>query len=220
MRHTSSACLLSIALLAALLYFPRCILSKSISVRSTTACGPTRSDHRSLSPGRQQLTATNVIPSSATAIASATAGRSESTVQLTADAGTVTVGSSSISSSIFNLAKCILGAGILSLPSGVARFSYDTSGLVPSSVLLAIMGMMSAYSFQSIGRTCAIHGVKTISEAWGKAVHEGSKRAVLGLVLFKTCLACLCYSIIIGKVATLLVVMMSIVSCCIIISWL
>lgn len=213
MRHTSSACLLSIALLAALLYFPRCILSKSISVRSTTACGPTRSDHRSLPPSRQQL-------SSATAIASATAGRSESTVQLTADAGTVTVGSSSISSSIFNLAKCILGAGILSLPSGVARFSYDTSGLVPSSVLLAIMGMMSAYSFQSIGRTCAIHGVKTISEAWGQAVHEGSKRAVLGLVLFKTCLGCLCYSIIIGKVAILLVVMMSIVSCCIIISWL
>ena len=217
MRHTS-ACLLSIALLAALLYFPQCILSKFISVRSTTACGPTRSDHRSLSPGRQQLTAN--IPSSATAIASATAGRSESTAQLTADAGTVTVGSSSISSSIFNLAKCILGAGILSLPSGVARFSYDTSGLVPSSVLLAIMGMMSAYSFQSIGRTCAIHGVKTISEAWGKAVHEGSKRAVLGLVLFKTCLGCLCYSIIIGKVATLLMVMMSIVSCCIIISWL
>jgi len=40
--------------------------------------------------------------------------------------------------------------------------------------------------------------VKTISDAWGKAVHEKSKRAVLGLVLFKTCLACLCYSIIIG----------------------
>lgn len=185
MRYTSSA-LLPIALLVAVLYTPQCILSKAISCRST-ACASTRSDHRS-------------PPRSAIAIATAIAGRSESTTQLTADAGVVTVGSSSVSSSIFNLAKCILGAGILSLPSGVARFSYDTSGLVPSSVLLAIMGLMSAYSFQSIGRTCAIHGVKTISDAWGKAVHEGSKKAVLGLVLFKTCLACLCYSIIIGMV--------------------
>ena len=119
------------------------------------------------------------------------------TAYVTADSATV--GTSSISSSIFNLAKCILGAGILSLPSGVARFSYDTSGLLPSSALLAIMGLMSAYSFQSIGRTCSIHGVKTISEAWGKAVHEGSKKLILALILFKTCLACLCYSIIIGN---------------------
>ena len=182
MRHTSA--LLSIAILVALL------LSKAISFRGL-------SDR---SPPHRQPTAT--IPSAANAGASA--GRSESRAQLTKDAGAATVGSSSISSSIFNLAKCILGAGILSLPSGVARFSHDTSGLVPSSVLLAIMGLMSAYSFQSIGRTCAIHGVKTISEAWGKAVHEGSKRAVLGLVLFKTCLACLCYSIIIGRVITCL----------------
>lgn len=177
MRHTSA--LLPIAILVALL------LSKAVSFRGL----------RDRSQPHRQPTAT--IPSAATAGASAE--RSESRAQLTKDAGTATVGSS-----IFNLAKCILGAGILSLPSGVARFSHDTSGLVPSSVLLAIMGLMSAYSFQSIGRTCSIHGVKTISEAWGKAVHEGSKRAILGLVLFKTCLACLCYSIIIGRFITCL----------------
>ena len=41
-------------------------------------------------------------------------------------------GTSTVSSSIFNLAKTILGAGVLSLPSGIAAFTDKPDGLLPA----------------------------------------------------------------------------------------
>ena len=77
-----------------------------------------------------------------------------------------TNGDSDVLPSIFNLAKTILGAGVLSLPSGVAAFSSNPSALYVSSSLLLIMGIMSAYSFSSIGKACKIHNTNKFSEAW------------------------------------------------------
>lgn len=107
-------------------------------------------------------------------------------------------GSSSIAVSTFNLAKTILGAGVLSLPFGVAAFTDSAKGLIPASLLLIVLGAASAYSFSSIGRACAKHNVKTFSEAWGKTVDEKSRSVLTFIIAFKTFFSCLAYSIIIG----------------------
>lgn len=100
--------------------------------------------------------------------------------------------------SIFNLAKTILGAGVLSLPFGVASFSDKPSALYLASFLLVLMGATSAYSFSSIAQACKLHGVTTFSEAWAKSVSPSSAYLISFIITFKTFFACLAYSIIIG----------------------
>lgn len=107
-------------------------------------------------------------------------------------------GSSSVTSSIFNLGKTILGAGVLSLPFGVAVFADSKQGLYPASALLVLMGLMSAYSFYSIGKACDTHHVRTFADAWAKSVDPKTSGALTFVILFKTFFACLAYSIIAG----------------------
>ena len=108
-------------------------------------------------------------------------------------------GTSDVPTSVFNLAKTILGAGVLSLPSGVAAFSDDLSGLAPASALLVVMGIISAYSFASIGRACRLHKTTSFAEAWAKSVDSpGSAVLISSVITFKTFFACLAYSIIVG----------------------
>ena len=112
--------------------------------------------------------------------------------------GLAAVGSSDVPASVFNLAKTILGAGILSLPSGVAAFTDDAGGLWPASGLLLAMGLISAYSFASIGRACRVHDVRTFSDAWGKSVDPKSAVVISSVITLKTFFSCLAFSIIIG----------------------
>jgi len=110
----------------------------------------------------------------------------------------VTSGSSDLSSSILNLAKTILGAGVLSLPSGIALFSDSKHATVPAIFLLALMGFASAYSFSSVGKACQLHGVSSFSEAFAKSLGLSNGRAISTIITLKTFFACLAYSIIIG----------------------
>jgi amino acid permease len=107
-------------------------------------------------------------------------------------------GTSDVSSSIFNLAKVILGAGVLSLPSGIAAFSDSTDALLPATVLLAAMGIVSAYSFSSIGKACKMHDVGSFTSAWASSVGEGSAPFIATMITVKTFFACLAFSIILG----------------------
>lgn len=110
-----------------------------------------------------------------------------------------TGGSSDLSSSILNLAKTILGAGVLSLPSGIALFSDSKQATIPAIALLAFMGLASAYSFSSVGKACQLHGVGSFAEAFAKSLGLSSGRAISTVITLKTFFACLAYSIIIGK---------------------
>lgn len=121
-----------------------------------------------------------------------------STLLAAATSGAVAGSESDLLPSVFNLAKTILGAGILSLPSGIAAFSDSRSSLLVASALLMFMGVMSAYSFSSIGRSCRLHGAKTFSEAWAKTFGPKSAVIISSVITFKTFFACLAYSIIIG----------------------
>jgi len=112
----------------------------------------------------------------------------------------VAIGGSDSASSIFNLAKSILGAGILSLPAGIASFSDEKSALGFGSVLLLYMAIVSAYTFSSIGKACSIHSTSTFSDTWVKSVKSKSSKSIVmsTAITFKTLFTCLAYSIIIG----------------------
>lgn len=112
----------------------------------------------------------------------------------------VAMGGSDTASSIFNLAKSILGAGILSLPAGIASFSDEKSALGFGSVLLLYMAIVSAYTFNSIGKACSIHNTSTFSDTWVKSIKSKSSKSIImsTAITFKTLFTCLAYSIIIG----------------------
>jgi len=130
-------------------------------------------------------------PGSTRSVLSVVAGASQ-------DSSSSSDGNSDVPTSVFNLAKTILGAGVLSLPSGVAAFSDQVSGLAPASALLLAMGIISAYSFASIGRACRLHDTRGFSDAWAKSVGPSTAGIISSVITFKTFFACLAYSIIIG----------------------
>jgi hypothetical protein len=106
----------------------------------------------------------------------------------------------------FNLAKSIIGSGILSLPSGLALFSDSTTALYPGIAAILFMGLLSGYGFSSIGKACSIHSADNFNAAWIASTGNESKKGsgfVSYVIAFKTLIGCLCYSMIIGELAAL-----------------
>mmetsp|Transcript_1691 Transcript_1691/g.2312 ORF Transcript_1691/g.2312 Transcript_1691/m.2312 type:complete len:487 (+) Transcript_1691:110-1570(+) len=77
-------------------------------------------------------------------------------------------GTATIPNEIFNLVKSIVGAGVLSLPAGIAAFGNAPSALIPSTLLIALTGAISAYTFSMIARVCSYTGATSYSDAWDK----------------------------------------------------
>ena len=107
-------------------------------------------------------------------------------------------GDATIATSSFNLAKSIIGAGVLALPSGIAFFSDSPQALIPATMLLSLMGFAAAYTFHLIGKTCAEHNVSTFKEAWSKSVGPKSAWIISTAITCKCFFASLVNSIIIG----------------------
>lgn len=112
--------------------------------------------------------------------------------------GTGMVGSS------FNLVKACVGAGILSLPSGVAALSSSTTAIVPAVALLAALGGVSGYSFYLIGKMCRRTGADSLTELWARTVSPRSESLVTLCTFFTPLGAALAYSIILADTFTLL----------------
>ena len=122
-----------------------------------------------------------------------------SSVETKAPSSSITKGGeATVATSTFNLAKSIIGAGVLSLPSGVAFFSNSPVALLPASGILVFMGLLAAYTFSLIGRACDQHNAKTFQEAWSKSVSPDSAWIISGAITAKCFFASLAYSIIIG----------------------
>jgi len=107
-------------------------------------------------------------------------------------------GDATVATSTFNLAKSIIGAGVLSLPSGVAFFSDSPMALLPASAILTVMGLVAAYTFSLIGRACEQHNATTFQEAWSRSVGPKSGVFISGIITALCFFAALAYSIIIG----------------------
>ena len=88
----------------------------------------------------------------------------------------------SMKAAIFNLVKGIAGAGVLSLPAGVAAFGDARSAVIPAVVLASIAGAVSGYNFSLIGRLCALTGATSYAGTWGKSVGEDTSWIPAGAV--------------------------------------
>ncbi len=107
-------------------------------------------------------------------------------------------GTATVSQLIFNLVKGIVGAGVLSLPAGIAKYGNAPGAVTPAVFLIAAIGSLSAYGFALIGRSCALTGTKTFRQAWSAAVSEKSSWIPAWSVTLKTMFAVLAYSMILG----------------------
>jgi hypothetical protein len=107
-------------------------------------------------------------------------------------------GDATVTELIFNLVKGIVGAGVLSLPAGIAAWANAPSAVVPAVALIAIIGILSGYGFALIGRVCAYTNTKSYRDAWSATVGESTSWVPAVAVTFKTICAILAYSMILG----------------------
>jgi len=133
-------------------------------------------------PARYQRNAVNLVPS-----------RHRSTLM----AASASSGSS-VSTSVVNLAKNIVGSGVLALAAGIASFSSAPTAIVPALALLLFLGSVSGYSFSLIARVGDEVGASTYRDTWAKVF--GEKLAIIPALttVFKTYVGGLSYAIIVG----------------------
>ena len=97
-------------------------------------------------------------------------------------------GTATIPNEVFNLVKSIVGAGVLSLPWGVAVYGNAPSAIFPAVLCITVMGICSAYTFGLIGRICQRTQTTSYSDAWNVAV--GKKySALIAFSCFIDCFA-------------------------------
>jgi len=104
----------------------------------------------------------------------------------------------SMSSTAFNIAKSIVGAGVLSLPSGVAIFSDSPRALIPASLLCVGFGLISSYSYCLIGKACELQNSSSFQDLWEKSSGPRSAQLLSAGITAQSFLSALAYSIIIG----------------------
>eukprot|EP00401_Gymnodinium_catenatum_P014931 CAMPEP_0117578312 /NCGR_PEP_ID=MMETSP0784-20121206/63928_1 /TAXON_ID=39447 /ORGANISM="" /LENGTH=492 /DNA_ID=CAMNT_0005377951 /DNA_START=44 /DNA_END=1522 /DNA_ORIENTATION=- len=102
-------------------------------------------------------------------------------------------GGSSLTTSVLNLSKNIIGAGMLSLP-----FAMKSAGVVPFLFGLAAIGAMNAYTFFLLGWCCRKTGARSFGELWSKTFGNESAWIADVSVLLNNGLACLAYCVLIG----------------------
>jgi amino acid permease len=112
--------------------------------------------------------------------------------------GSTSGGTATMSNEIFNLIKSIVGAGVLSLPAGIAAFANAPSAVIPAAILIALIGGISGYCFSLIGRVCAMEDASSYMNAWEKTV--GSKTSIIPVAActLSTLSAALAYSMILA----------------------
>ena len=110
----------------------------------------------------------------------------------------IPAGDATVTQLIFNLVKGSVGAGVLSLPAGIAAWANAPSAVVPAVALIAAIGGLSGYGFALIGRVCSYTNTKSYRDAWSATVGEKSSWIPAVAVTFKTICAILAYSMILG----------------------
>jgi sodium-coupled neutral amino acid transporter 11 len=115
-----------------------------------------------------------------------------------AAAGTAEPKGASVPSSTVNLAKNIVGAGVLSLASGVSSFSSSRAALMPALSIMLLLCSMSGYTFSTIARVGSAVGADSYRDTWAKVFGESTAIIPAFTVTFKTLCGALAYSIIVG----------------------
>jgi amino acid permease len=161
-------------------------------------------DWTTITPTSTAVTPTTIgIPSSVSLRASIAASDDGAAAAKESDKGT---GTATIPNEVFNLVKSIVGAGVLTLPSGIAAFGNAPSAVVPAIGLIALFGILSGYGFGLIGRVCALTGTTSYRSAWESSVDASTSWIPALSCTLKTIFATLAYSMILGDTFTSLAV--------------
>lgn len=102
-------------------------------------------------------------------------------------------GEATIPNEVFNLVKGIVGSGVLSLPYGIAVYGNAPSAVLPATILITLMGLISAYTFGLIGRVCQATNTQSYSDAWDATVGTSSAWLVAFSCVFDCFAGCLRY---------------------------
>lgn len=131
-----------------------------------------------LTPTRQSLPSGSLIAKTATISSSRLGNDAVSAVDLPRGGGndktTQGGGTATIPNEVFNLIKSIVGAGVLSLPAGVVAFGNAPSAMIPAVILIAVMGVISAYTFALIGRVSKSTNTMSYADAWDVTVGKST----------------------------------------------
>jgi len=103
-----------------------------------------------------------------------------------------------MSQSTVNLVKNIVGAGMLSLPAGVAAFSGSSKALVPSVAFTIFFGLLSGYGFVLIADACNRSGKTTYQDVWAKLVSPKTEWLPMTACMAKASIGCISFSMILG----------------------
>ena len=107
-------------------------------------------------------------------------------------------GTATIPNEVFNLVKGIVGSGVLSLPYGIAVYGNAPSAVLPATLLIAAMGLISAYTFGVIGRVCQATNTQSYSDAWDATVGKSTSGLIAFSCFFDCFAGCLSYSMILA----------------------
>ena len=124
--------------------------------------------------------------------------RARQPAPLMAAAASKPSGGATVSSSIINLSKNIVGSGVLALAAGIAAFTSSPFGVVPATLILLALGGLSGYTFSLIARVGDEVGADTYRDTWAKVFGEKTALLPALTVAFKTYVGGLSYSIILG----------------------
>lgn len=107
-------------------------------------------------------------------------------------------GTATIPNEVFNLVKGIVGSGVLSLPYGIAVYGNAPGAVLPATLLIAAMGLISAYTFGMIGRVCQATNTQSYSDAWDATVGKSTSGLIAFSCFFDCFAGCLSYSMILA----------------------
>jgi len=134
-----------------------------------------------------------VLAGAATGLAACAVGSAVAKRRVHAQAANSQATGSTLTTSLLNLSKNIIGAGMLSLP-----FAMKGAGVVPFVLGLMFMGALNAYTFYLLGWCCRAVGASSFGELWSKTFGPSSAWVADLSVLLNNGLACLAYCVLIG----------------------
>ncbi|CAJ1963717.1 unnamed protein product [Cylindrotheca closterium] len=107
-------------------------------------------------------------------------------------------GTATIPNEIFNLVKNIIGAGVFSLPAGIAAFGNNPGALLPACLFVTLMGVISAYTFSLVAQVCQKTGASSYAEAWDLTCGRQSSWVIAASSAFSCMALNLAYSMILA----------------------
>ena len=166
MRFTLASITILAALSAATAFQP-----SALRLPITTTATSNNNVRYPTTPAAASLIASQTKKSS-TSLYMTTSDDTDDSKSPTSSSGVGGGGTATIPNEIFNLVKSIVGAGVLSLPAGIAAFGNAPSAVLPAVLLICIIGGFSAYGFSLIGRVCSYTGGVSYRGAWSGSVGD------------------------------------------------